>query len=49
VIYEVLAEVSIKCTIFWDLTPCSFVDFYGDMEKHIVSIFRVEELAGQAD
>lgn len=27
--------------VLWDETPCSLVSFYGILEKHVLSIFRV--------
>jgi hypothetical protein len=35
---------AMKSILFWDMTPCSPLSFKRRSEKHIASIFRVEEV-----
>lgn len=30
-----------KITIFWDVTPCSFIDRYQNPSKTLVSIYQI--------
>jgi hypothetical protein len=36
---EILTDVSMKDSMFWDVMPCSMVEFYVS-EEHTVSVFR---------
>jgi hypothetical protein len=36
--FEVITLVTMKSTVFWDVTPCSPVEFYRRFEKNIVPI-----------
>jgi hypothetical protein len=40
--FEILMAVSIKIMVFWDVTPCSLIDTYQDLEDPAASIFRIE-------
>jgi hypothetical protein len=42
-VFEVLIELTIKCSIFWDKMPCSRVKPTDVSEERIASICRVEE------
>jgi hypothetical protein len=39
VIFEVLAAVSVKITVLFDVTPCSLVDNYQVLEEAGGSVF----------
>jgi hypothetical protein len=41
--FEVLMAVTLKSTVFWDVTPCSLVKFSDVTEERIASKFRVEK------
>jgi hypothetical protein len=41
--FEVPATVTMKNTVFWDVTVCSTVDVYRYFKGKPVSIFMVEE------
>jgi hypothetical protein len=43
--FEILTAVSMKSTIFWDITPCSLLDVNDVSEKNVAFSFRDEEYA----
>jgi hypothetical protein len=47
--FEVLMSVTMKRTIFWDVTPCSLVEFTDVSEEHTAYIFTVKEYAKQTE
>jgi hypothetical protein len=47
VVFEFIMSVTMKRTIFWDVTPYSLVEFTDVSEEHTASIFRVKEYANQ--
>jgi hypothetical protein len=46
--HEVLTVVNMKYIMFWDVTPCSLVEFYQLVEERAALIFRMEEYAERA-
>jgi hypothetical protein len=41
--FEVLTAVTMKCSVFWHITPCSPVKVTDVSKEHITSIIRVEK------
>jgi hypothetical protein len=39
--FEVFGSVTLKITIFWDVTPCSLVEVTDASEERAASIFRI--------
>jgi hypothetical protein len=46
VIFEVLREVTINTTVFWDMILNSLVDRYQCLKEYAASIIKAEEKAG---